>query len=92
MVFGLLAVGHGRGQVFNEYFHSSPAVWRDYAEAGGATRRLGRGVLLEKCRGGKGAPSGARERVRKKGGVKGSAGGGRTSDAGRARSAPVDPS
>lgn len=35
-VFALfLAVGPGRRQVFNEYFHSSPAVWRDNAAAGG---------------------------------------------------------
>lgn len=38
-VFALfLAVGPGRRQVFNEYFHSSPAVWRDSAAAGGVER------------------------------------------------------
>lgn len=92
-VFGLLAVGPGRGQVFNDYFHSSPAVWRDCAVAVGVARSRGGGgppgEVWER-----GAPSGARERTRRKGGVKGSAGGGggRTSDAGRVRTAPADPS
>lgn len=43
-VFGLLAVGPGRGQVFNDYFHSSPAVWRDYAVAVGVARSRGMGA------------------------------------------------
>lgn len=35
-VFALfLAVGAGRRQVFNEYFHSLLAVWRDSVAAGG---------------------------------------------------------
>ena len=38
-VFALfLAWSPGRLQVFNEYFHSSPAVWRDSAVAGGVER------------------------------------------------------
>lgn len=59
-VFALfLAVGPGRRQVFNEYFHSSPAVWRDSAAAGGVERgwRTGGG-------GGRRAPSGARKGMR----------------------------
>ena len=38
-VFALfLALGPGRRQVFNECFHSSTAVWRDSAVAGGVER------------------------------------------------------
>ena len=38
-VFALfLAWSPGRLQVFNEYFHSSSAVWRDSSVAGGVER------------------------------------------------------
>lgn len=85
-VFALfLAVGPGRRQVFNEYFHSSPAVWRDSAAAGGVERgwRAGGG-------GGRRARSGARKGVARRGGVKGSAGEGRTSGASRGHMAPAE--
>lgn len=87
-VFGLLEVGPGRGQVFNDYFHSSPAVWRDCAVAVGVARSREWGPPGEVWE--RGAPSGARERTGRKGGVKGSAGGGgRSSDAGRTRRQPI---
>jgi hypothetical protein len=38
-----LAVGSGRRQVFNEYFHSLPAVWRDSAAACGVEHGCGIG-------------------------------------------------
>lgn len=51
-----LAVGPGRRQVFNEYFHFSLAVWRDNASS------RWRGVRLEhRGRRVRRAPSGAQE-------------------------------
>lgn len=64
-MFGLLAMGRGRRQVFNEYFHSSPAVWRDYAVEGGVARSLGRGFTRRSV-GGKGRRVGLRKGLGKR--------------------------
>ena len=59
-VFALfLAWSPGRLQVFNEYFHSSSAVWRDSSVAGGVERGWWREGGGERR-----APSGERKGLR----------------------------
>lgn len=80
-----LAVGPGRRQVFNEYFHSSPAVWRDGPAAGGVGRGWGGAEKWAE----RDAEWGA-NKASGGGGVKGSAGADRTAGAGRVRVAPAE--